>query len=66
MFTSDPLAEAGAILFEKAERRLAALLGKHGAQHPGGLPRPLQLQLAERAHYSRRLRPFPQQATSKC
>jgi hypothetical protein len=49
MFQSDPLAEAGAILFEKAEQRLAALLGKHGAQHRGGLPRPLQLELAERA-----------------
>ena len=49
MFQSDPLAEAGAILFEKAEQRLAVLLGKHGAQHPGGLPRPLQLELAERA-----------------
>lgn len=49
MFTSDPLAEAGAILFEKAEQRLAALLAKHAAQHPGELSRPLQLELAERA-----------------
>jgi hypothetical protein len=49
MFQSDPLAEAGAILFEKAEQRLAVLLGKHEAQHRGGLPRPLQFELAERA-----------------
>jgi hypothetical protein len=32
-----------------AEQRLAALMAKHGAQHPRELPRPLQNELAERA-----------------
>src|SRR5215472_9479164 len=42
-------AKAGAILFEKSERRLAALLAEHGASDPGELPRALQSQLLQRA-----------------
>ena len=50
MFTSDTLADAaGAILFEKAERRLEALLAEHGAADPGELPRAMQAQLLQRA-----------------
>ena len=49
MFQSDPLAEAGAILFGKTEQRLAGLIAEHGAQHHRDLPRQLQNELVERA-----------------
>jgi hypothetical protein len=49
MFNGDILATKGAILFEKTERRLAALLAEHGASDPGELPRALQSQLLQRA-----------------
>jgi hypothetical protein len=50
MFTSDTLADkAGALLFQRAERRLEALLAEHGASNSGDLPRTLQAQLLQRA-----------------
>jgi hypothetical protein len=50
MFKPDPLAEmASAILFEKTERRLEALLAEHGASDPGELPLARQSQLLQSA-----------------
>jgi hypothetical protein len=50
MFNSDPLAnKAGAILIQKTEPRLEALLAQHGASDPGELPRAVQGQLLQRA-----------------
>src|SRR5215472_15908246 len=60
MFTSDILADkAGAILFEKTERRLAALLAEHGASDPGELPRALLVQLFQRAILETAVANFP-------
>jgi hypothetical protein len=50
MFQADSLAETlNATLFQRADNRLEALLAQNGAQDPSELPRPLQLELLERA-----------------
>jgi hypothetical protein len=50
MFKPDVLAErASAIFFERAERRLEALLAEHGVSNPDELPRSLQWQLLQQA-----------------
>jgi len=60
MFNGDILAaKAGAILFEKTERRLAALLAEHGASDPGELPRALLVQLFQRAILETAVANFP-------
>jgi hypothetical protein len=60
MFDSDTLAEkAGAILFEKTERRLEALLAQHNASDPAQLSRSLQGQLLQRAVIETAAATFP-------
>jgi hypothetical protein len=51
--------EVGAILFEKADRRLEALLTEHGASDPGELSRALQSQLLQRAILETAAADFP-------
>ena len=60
MFTTDSLADAaGAILFEKAERRLEALLAEHGAADPGELEPALRSRLFQRAFVETAAANFP-------
>ena len=60
MFQSDPLAEkASAILFQNTEQHLEALLAEHGVRDSSELPRPLQLQLLERAMIGAAATTFP-------
>jgi hypothetical protein len=60
MFCSDTLAEkASAILIEKTERRLAALLAEHGVSDPGELSRALQSQLLRSAIFEAAAATFP-------
>jgi len=60
MFNSDTLAtKAGAILIEKTERRLDALLAEHGASDPSELPRAVQGQLLQRATLETAATNFP-------
>lgn len=60
MFKPDVLAErASAIFFEKAERRLEALLAEHGVSNPDELPRALQWQLLQRASVEAAAASFP-------
>jgi hypothetical protein len=60
MFDQHALAdEAGAILFEKVERRLEALLAEHGASVPGELPPALQGQLLQDALVDTAAASFP-------
>ena len=60
MFNGDILADkASAILFEKTERRLAALLAEHGASDPGELPLDVQIQLLQRASVEAAAASFP-------
>jgi hypothetical protein len=60
MFNSDILAaKAGAILIEKTERRLAALLAERGASDPSELPRAVQSQLLQRATLEAAAANFP-------
>ena len=67
MFTSDTLADkAGAILIEKTERRLAALLVEHGASDPGELPRAMQGDLLQRAILETAAARFPSANLSRC
>ncbi len=60
MFQSNPLAEkASAILFERTDQRLEALLAQHGVRDSSELPRPLQLQLLEKAMIGAAAATFP-------
>ena len=60
MLNGDILADkASAILFEKTERRLAALLAEHGPSDPSELPRALQSQLLQRAILETAVANFP-------
>ncbi|MGA8761125.1 MAG: hypothetical protein WB611_33285 [Stellaceae bacterium] len=60
MFQSHPLAEkASAILFEKTDQRLGALLAQYGVRDSSELPGPLQLQLLERAMIGAAATTFP-------
>ena len=58
-------AKAGAILFEKTERRLAALLAEHGLQTQASC-RVLYKANYYSAQSSRQLRPIFQLPTSRC
>jgi len=60
MFQSNPLAEkASAILFQSTEQQLESLLAQHGVRDSSELPRPLQLQLLERAMIGAAATTFP-------
>ena len=60
MFQSNPLAEkASAILFERTDQRLEALLAQHGVRDSSELPGPLQLQLLEKAMIGAAATTFP-------
>src|SRR5215831_17094905 len=60
MFATDTLAaEASAILIERTERRLEALLAEHGASDPNELPHALQFQLLQRAIIEAAATDFP-------
>ena len=60
MFQSDPLAEkASTIIFQNTEQHLEALLAEHGVRDPSELPKPLQLQLLERAMIGAAATTFP-------
>jgi hypothetical protein len=50
----------GALLFEKAEPRLNALLAKHGAADPGEMPRMIAAQIAQQALLETTAANFPQ------
>jgi len=60
MFNHDTLADnAGAILLDKTEQHLAALLAEHEVSDPGGLSRALQSQLLQRAILETAATTFP-------
>jgi hypothetical protein len=60
MFNPDVLADrASMILFEKIERRLEALLAKHGVSNPDELPPSLQWQLLQHASIEAAAANFP-------
>jgi hypothetical protein len=60
MIAPDTLAEkAGAILIEKTEQRLNALLAEYGVADPGELPRDVQSQLLQRASVEAAAASFP-------
>ena len=60
MFQSNPLAEkASAILFERTDQRLEALLAQHGVRDSTELPRRVQLQLIEKAMIGAAATTFP-------
>jgi hypothetical protein len=60
MFAPDTLADkAGAILIEKTEQRLEALLAEHGVSDPGELSSALQSQLLQRATMEAAAANFP-------
>ena len=60
MFNSHGLADAaGAILFQKAERRFEGLLAQHGVSNPSELPTALQEQILQRAIVETAAATFP-------
>jgi hypothetical protein len=66
MFNRHDLADAaGAILFQKAERRFKGLLAQHGVSNPSELPTALQEQILQRAIVETTAATFPT-AISKC
>ena len=60
MFNRHGLADAaGAILFQKAERRFGGLLAQHGVSNPSELPTALQEQILQRAIVETAAATFP-------